>query len=140
MKKALFVALIALLFIAPVAAEEKTTSILNDSNIVLEGDTLYNFKDGRFMVGFGFPIVTAYKGMIELRGEIATDFSGSSLAGAGFGVDVFKVVSRFMPDIDWVVNLKPKIGIAAMADFSNPIKRLRDITPVSYVNLIRKEF
>lgn len=148
--KSIFVILIALLlFAVPMIQAEETTpnpatpiiqTVFDELALSLEIDTLYSLREGVWKIGAGAPLAIGWDGMVEIRAEIASDFNADATFGLGIGTDIVKVLGNYMPEMNWVAKVNPKIGFILMPDFNERINSINDFDLLCYINLIKREF
>jgi hypothetical protein len=124
------------------ARADDGVNIFTFSPINLQGDTIYLMSRKDFGIGLGWTVATLYNNVIEIRAEsvfpIVGDGSSTTLIGAGFGLNIPKLIESLGGT--WLMpTITSSIGILGLYDF-NAVSETDEIEPAIYLTILKVTF
>jgi hypothetical protein len=140
MRKILLVGIMLFALTGIAFAEEMNLFTFSPFN--LQGDTIYLMSRQDFGLGIGWTVATLYKDVIEIRAEsvfpIVGDGSNTTLIGAGFGINIPKLIDALGGT--WLMpTITSSIGILGLYDF-NSVSETDEIEPAIYLTILKVTF
>jgi len=138
----LLIAIALVILLASECKADDGVNLFRFSPINLQGDTVYLLTRKDFGIGIGWTVATLYKDVIEIRAEsvfpIVGDGSNTTLIGAGFGLNIPKLIDALGGT--WLMpTITSSIGILGLYDF-NSVSETDEIEPAIYLTILKVTF